>query len=121
MTLKKDPVKLKDHKLSRRSFLTGSSALALAGWATVSGGWILRPKWAGAAGPIKMGIATDITGAISHAGNACWQTAQLAVKQRYECEFRIQRHLESFDDRSNGTPLEKPLRKSRGSSNKFNF
>ena len=42
-------------------------------------------------------------------------------KQIIECESRIQRHLESFDDRSNGSPLEKPLRKSGGSSNKFNF
>lgn len=42
-------------------------------------------------------------------------------KQIIECESHIQRHLESFDDRSNGTPLEKPPRNSHGSSNKFNF
>jgi len=42
-------------------------------------------------------------------------------KQIIECESRIQDHLESFDDRSNGTPLEKPRRKSRGSSNQFHF
>jgi transposase len=42
-------------------------------------------------------------------------------KQIIECESRIQRHLGSFDDRSNGKPLEKPLRKSGGSSNKLNF
>ena len=42
-------------------------------------------------------------------------------KQIIACESHIQRHLESFDDRSNGTPLEKPPRKSRGSSNKFKF
>jgi transposase len=42
-------------------------------------------------------------------------------KQIVECESRIQRHLESFDDQSNGTPLEKPSRKSGGSSNKLNF
>ena len=69
----------KGNDLSRRSFLTGSGALTLAGWTAVTGGWILKPKWAHAAGPIKMGIATDITGAISHAGNACWQTAQFTV------------------------------------------
>ena len=37
------------------------------------------------------------------------------------CESQIQHHLESFDDRSNGTPLEKPPRQSRGSSNQFHF
>jgi len=42
-------------------------------------------------------------------------------KQIIECESHIQSHLESFDDRSNGTPLEKPPRKSRGSSNRFHF
>ena len=42
-------------------------------------------------------------------------------KQIIACESHIQRHLESFDDRSNGTPLEKPPRNSRGSSNQFHF
>jgi len=42
-------------------------------------------------------------------------------KQIVECEIRIQNHLESFDDHSNGTPLEKPSRKSGGSANKFHF
>jgi ABC-type branched-subunit amino acid transport system substrate-binding protein len=67
--------------MSRRSFLTGTSALAAAGWTAVAGGWVLRPNWAHAAGPIKMGIATDITGAIAPSGNANWQTAQFTVKQ----------------------------------------
>ena len=42
-------------------------------------------------------------------------------KQIIECESRIRDHLESFDDRSNGTPLKKTRRKSRGSSNQFHF
>jgi len=42
-------------------------------------------------------------------------------KQIIACEFHIQHHLESFDDRSNGTPLEKPPRSSHGSSNQFHF
>jgi len=42
-------------------------------------------------------------------------------KQIIACESHIQRHLESFDDRSNGTSLEKPPRNSRGSSNQFHF
>ncbi len=68
--------------LGRRQLLTGASALTAAGWiAGTSGGWLLRPNWANAAGPIKMGIATDITGAIANAGNANWQVAQFAVEQ----------------------------------------
>lgn len=42
-------------------------------------------------------------------------------EQIIECESHIQQHLEIFDDRSNGTPLEPPPRRSGGSSNKFNF
>jgi len=42
-------------------------------------------------------------------------------KQIIACESEIQHHLESFDDRSNGRPLEKPRRKSRGSSNQYHF
>jgi branched-chain amino acid transport system substrate-binding protein len=71
-----------DQRVSRRSFLMGASALSAAGWvAGLGGGWILRPNWAHAAGPIKMGIATDITGAIAPSGNSNWQTAQFTVKQ----------------------------------------
>jgi branched-chain amino acid transport system substrate-binding protein len=68
--------------LGRRQVLTGASALTAAGWiAGTSGGWMLRPNWASAADPIKMGIATDITGAIAPAGNANWQVAQFTVEQ----------------------------------------
>lgn len=67
--------------VTRRGFLWGSSALAAAGWTAVTGGWILRPDWASAAEPIKMGIATDITGAIAPSGNSNWQVAQFAVKR----------------------------------------
>ena len=34
-----------------------------------------------AADPIRMGIATDITGAIAPSGNSNWQVAQFAVEQ----------------------------------------
>lgn len=62
--------------------LGGVGALAAAGWVGgFSSGWLLRPRWAHAEGPIKMGIATDITGPISPAGNADWQVAQLTVEQ----------------------------------------
>ena len=66
--------------INRRHLLTGASALTAAGWiAGTAGGWLLRPKWANAAGAIKVGIATDITGAIAPSGNADWQVAQFAV------------------------------------------
>ncbi|MEL7462870.1 MAG: substrate-binding protein [Pseudomonadota bacterium] len=68
-------------EVTRRGFLGGTSALAAAGWTAVAGGWVLKPKWAHAATSIKMGIATDITGAIAPSGNANWQAAQLAVSQ----------------------------------------
>lgn len=66
----------------RRRLLAGTGALAAAGWTGgIAGGWALRPRWAHAAGPIKMGIATDITGPIAPSGNANWQVAQFAVEQ----------------------------------------
>jgi ABC-type branched-subunit amino acid transport system substrate-binding protein len=67
---------------SRRKLLGGAAALAASGWiGGMTGGWLLRPRWAHAAGSIKMGIATDITGAIAGAGNADWQVAQFTVEQ----------------------------------------
>jgi ABC-type branched-subunit amino acid transport system substrate-binding protein len=68
--------------LGRRRLLTGAGALAASGWiAGITGGWMLRSPFAHAAGPIKMGIATDITGAIAPSGNANWQVAQFTVEQ----------------------------------------
>jgi branched-chain amino acid transport system substrate-binding protein len=67
--------------LTRRGLLQGAGALASAGWVAAGTSWVLRPDWAHAADPIKMGIATDITGAIAPSGNANWQVAQFAVKQ----------------------------------------
>ena len=66
---------------SRRGFLRGSAALAAAGWTSITGGWGLRPAWGQSSDPIRMGIATDITGAIAPSGNANWQVAQFAAKQ----------------------------------------
>jgi ABC-type branched-subunit amino acid transport system substrate-binding protein len=69
-------------RTSRRGLLSGTGALAAAGWiAGTAGSWLLRPRWAHAAGPIKMGIATDITGPIAGGGNADWQVAQFTVEQ----------------------------------------
>src|SRR3954463_13912292 len=68
--------------ITRRHFLNGASALTAAGWvAGFTGGWVLRPRWAHAAGPIKMGIATDITGPLASFGNSAWQVVQFTVEQ----------------------------------------
>ena len=67
--------------LDRRRMLTGASALAAAGWIAGAGSWHLRPQRAFAAAPIKMGIATDITGAFAAWGNANWQVAQFVVEE----------------------------------------
>src|ERR1700676_385076 len=66
---------------SRRAMLSGAAALTASGWIGGASGWLLRPHWAHAAGPIKISIATDITGAIAAGGNANWQVAQFIVEQ----------------------------------------
>ena len=49
--------------------------------ATGLGSWIVPAKWGHAAGPIKVGIATDLTGPIGFAGNANANIAKLAIDQ----------------------------------------
>ena len=86
-----------DRRLTRRGFLKGAGALAATGWiAGSAGGWVLRPKWSHASGPIKMGIATDITGAIAPSGNANWQIAQLAVQQINDAGGILGRPIELY-------------------------
>lgn len=81
----------------RRRFLTGAGALAASGWvAGVAGGWMLKPTWGHAAGPIKMGIATDITGAIAPSGNANWQVAQFTVEQINKAGGIVGKPIELF-------------------------
>jgi ABC-type branched-subunit amino acid transport system substrate-binding protein len=66
----------------RRGVLTRSAALAVAGWtAGGPGSWFLPAAWGQGKNAIKLGIATDITGAIAPSGNSNWQVAQLAVEQ----------------------------------------
>ncbi len=67
--------------LNRRHFLTNTSLLAAAGWVAGAGGWLLRPKQAFPAPPIRMGIATDITGPLAPSGNANWQVAQFVIEE----------------------------------------
>ena len=68
--------------VTRRGMLSAAAALTASGWiGGAASGWVLRPRGAHAAGPIKVGIATDITGAIAAGGNANWQVAQFTVEQ----------------------------------------
>jgi ABC-type branched-subunit amino acid transport system substrate-binding protein len=85
------------HSLTRRGLLGGAGALAVAGWIAGGGGWWLRPRWANAASaPIKMGIATDITGAIAPAGNSNWQVAQFSVEEINNAGGIVGRPIELF-------------------------
>src|SRR5438876_5288189 len=63
---------------TRRRFL-GSTAWMAGAIATGTGSWMIRPAWG--ATPIKVGIATDLTGAIGYAGNANANTAKLVMKE----------------------------------------
>src|SRR5438093_604189 len=66
--------------MTRRRFL-GSAAWTTGAIATGAGSWAIRPAWGAATGPIKVGIATDLTGAIGYAGNANANIAKLAMKE----------------------------------------
>jgi ABC-type branched-subunit amino acid transport system substrate-binding protein len=98
MTTRKDDKSGTDHRgLGRRHVLTGAAALAAAGWtAGRSGGWMLPAAHAQAKPAIKMGIATDITGAIAPSGNANWQVAQFAVEQINKAGGVAGRQIELF-------------------------
>lgn len=90
--------------ISRRGFL-GGSVTAAGALAIGAGNWVLPAKWAHAKGPIKIGIATDITGALGYAGNADWNTAQMVVKQINDAGGILGRPVELYleDTASNET------------------
>ena len=83
--------------MTRRRMLSDAAALTASGWiGGAASGWLLRPRWAHAAGPIKMGIATDITGALAAGGNANWQVAQFTVEQINESGGIFGRPIELY-------------------------
>ena len=70
-------INLKPPPLSLSGFAFASGALA-----TGVGSWVVRPDWANAAAdPIKVGIATDLTGPIGYAGNADANVAKMVIKE----------------------------------------
>src|SRR6202035_4156164 len=81
--------------ISRRRLL--QSAVWAGGAITTGiGSWIIRPKWASAAGPIKVGIATDLTGAAGYAGNANANVAKMLVKDIDNAGGILGRPIELF-------------------------
>lgn len=66
---------------SRRRFLH-NFAFASAAIAVGPGSWLIRPTWANAAeGPIKVGMATDLTGSLGFPGNTDANVARMVIKE----------------------------------------
>ncbi|HEX3177572.1 MAG TPA: ABC transporter substrate-binding protein, partial [Methylomirabilota bacterium] len=65
--------------VTRRRFLQ-STAWMSGAIATGAGSWVVRPAWGQSGNPIKVGIATDLTGAIGYAGNANANVARMVTK-----------------------------------------
>ena len=83
-------------RVSRRRFLH-SAAWMSGAVATGVGSWVLRPRWSNAAAaPIRVGIATDLTGAIAYAGNANANTARMVVKDINDAGGILGRPIELF-------------------------
>lgn len=83
------------NQLTRRRFLQSSAWMAGA-VATGVGSWVVPAPWAHAADPIKVGIATDLTGAIGFAGNANANTARLVVEETNAAGGILGRPLELY-------------------------
>src|SRR6187549_3061757 len=82
--------------LNRRRFLS-NFAFASTAIATGVGSWVVRPDWANAASdPIKVGIATDLTGPIGYAGNADANVAKMVIKEINDAGGLLGRPLELF-------------------------
>jgi urea transport system substrate-binding protein len=80
--------------VTRRKFLA-SAAWMSGAMATGISSWVIPARWANAAeGPIKVGIATDLTGAIGYAGNANANIAKLVVKDINDAGGILGRPLE---------------------------
>jgi ABC-type branched-subunit amino acid transport system substrate-binding protein len=81
---------------SRRRFLQSAAWMSGAVATSVSS-WVLRPGWLNAAeAPIKVGIATDLTGTIANAGNANANVAKMVVKDINSAGGILGRPIELF-------------------------
>jgi branched-chain amino acid transport system substrate-binding protein len=80
--------------LSRRRFL-GNAALLGTAIATGAGSWVIPADWANAAaGPIKVGVGTDLTGPMGYAGNADANVARMVIKEMNDAGGLLGRPLE---------------------------
>ena len=80
---------------ARRLFLQRSTALA--GMIALGGGsYLLNPKGAWAADPIKVGIATDLTGALGYAGIPNANVAKMVVEEINAAGGLLGRPLQLF-------------------------
>ena len=83
-------------QLSRRRFLS-NLAFTTGAVATGVGSWVIPAPWANAAeGPIKVGIATDLTGPIAYAGNADANVAKMVIKEINTAGGLLGRPLELY-------------------------
>src|SRR6516164_8680036 len=82
--------------ITRRRLLQ-SAAWMSGAIATGVGSWSVQSDWANAAAaPIKVGIATDLTGAIAYVGNACANVAKMVVKDVNDAGGILGRPIELF-------------------------
>ncbi len=82
--------------LSRRRFL-GNAALFGTAIATGVGSWVIPAGWANAAaGPIKVGVGTDLTGPMGYAGNADANVARMVIKDINDAGGLLGRPLELY-------------------------
>jgi hypothetical protein len=78
--MKNDERRIRPLSASRRLFLQRTSLLT--GMIALGGGsYLYNPKGAWAADPIKVGIATDLTGAISWGGIPNSQVAKMVIDE----------------------------------------
>jgi ABC-type branched-subunit amino acid transport system substrate-binding protein len=81
--------------VNRRQFLQNTAWMSGA-IATGVGSWVIPAGNALAAAPIKVGIATDLTGAIGYAGNANANVAKMVVKDINAAGGLLNRPLELY-------------------------
>jgi ABC-type branched-subunit amino acid transport system substrate-binding protein len=76
--------------LQNAAWMSGAVAIGVSSW-------VVRPGWLNAAeAPIKVGIATDLTGTIANAGNANANVAKMVVKDINDAGGILGRPIELF-------------------------
>ncbi|WFU39138.1 substrate-binding protein [Bradyrhizobium sp. CB82] len=94
------PKQIKDSCIT--STMTRRRVLQSAAWMSGAvaigvSSWVVRPGWLNAAeAPIKVGIATDLTGTIANAGNANANVAKMVVKDINDAGGILGRPIELF-------------------------